>query len=74
MVGTGKGAEHGILIKSGQALEIAHQVDTVVLDKTGTLTQGQPRVTDVLYYPKTLRLPSCDDICYNVHSHSEEIR
>ena len=48
MVGTGKGAEQGILIKSGTALEIAHQVDAVVLDKTGTLTQGQPQVTDVL--------------------------
>ena len=48
MVGTGKGAEQGILIKSGTALEMAHQVDAVVLDKTGTLTQGQPQVTDVL--------------------------
>ena len=48
MVGTGKGAEQGILIKSGIALEMAHQVDAVVLDKTGTLTQGQPQVTDVL--------------------------
>ena len=48
MVGTGKGAEQGILIKSGTALELAHQVDAVVLDKTGTLTQGQPQVTDVL--------------------------
>ena len=48
MVGTGKGAEQGILIKSGTALEMAHQVDAVVLDKTGTLTQGQPQVTDIL--------------------------
>ena len=48
MVGTGKGAEKGILIKSGTALEMAHQVNAVVLDKTGTLTQGQPQVTDVL--------------------------
>jgi len=48
MVGTGKGAEHGILIKSGEALETAHRLDTVVLDKTGTLTLGQPRVTDIL--------------------------
>lgn len=47
MVGTGKGAENGILIKSGEALEIAHRIDTVVLDKTGTITEGQPRVTDV---------------------------
>lgn len=47
MVGTGKGAENGILIKSGDALETAHLLDTVVLDKTGTITQGQPRVTDV---------------------------
>lgn len=47
MVGTGKGAENGILIKSAEALEIAHSIDTVVLDKTGTITQGKPRVTDI---------------------------
>ena len=48
MVGTGKGAENGILIKSAEALEALHTIDTVVLDKTGTLTQGKPRVTDLL--------------------------
>ncbi len=48
MVGTGKGAENGILIKSGEALETAHNIDTVVLDKTGTLTEGKPFVTDIL--------------------------
>ena len=48
MVGTGKGAEQGILIKSAEALETLHLVDTVVLDKTGTLTQGRPVVTDIL--------------------------
>lgn len=47
MVGTGKGAENGILIKSGEALERAHAVDTVVMDKTGTITEGKPRVTDI---------------------------
>ena len=47
MVGTGKGAENGILIKSGEALETAHAIDVVVLDKTGTITEGRPRVTDV---------------------------
>ena len=48
MVGTGKGAENGILIKSGEALETAHKINTVILDKTGTITEGKPVVTDVL--------------------------
>ena len=48
MVGTGKGAENGILVKSAEALETLHSIDTVVLDKTGTLTQGKPVVTDII--------------------------
>ncbi len=47
MVGTGKGASNGILIKSGEALEITHKIQTVVLDKTGTITEGKPKVTDI---------------------------
>ncbi len=54
MVGTGKGAEHGILIKSGEALELAHKVKIVVLDKTGTITEGKPKVTDILVVDKTM--------------------
>lgn len=49
MVGTGRGASGGVLIKSAEALETVHEVNTVVLDKTGTITQGTPGVTDVLY-------------------------
>lgn len=48
MVGTGKGASHGILIKSAETLETLHKIDTVVLDKTGTITEGEPVVTDIL--------------------------
>jgi len=48
MVGTGKGAENGILIRDGASLETAHKLDTVVLDKTGTITEGRPRVTDIV--------------------------
>ncbi len=51
MVGTGKGAENGILIRSAEALERFHQINTVLLDKTGTLTRGEPKVTDVMAVP-----------------------
>jgi Cu+-exporting ATPase len=53
VVGTGKGAENGILIRSGEALERAHKLDVVVLDKTGTLTRGKPEVTDIVVTGET---------------------
>lgn len=58
MVGTGRGASNGILIKSAEALETAHSVNTVVLDKTGTITEGRPRVTDI----KSMNGSSLDEL------------
>jgi len=58
MVGTGLGAEHGILIKSAAALQLAGNLNTIVFDKTGTLTRGEPEVTDIIQNPKSQNLPA----------------
>ena len=69
MVGTGKGAENGILIKSGEALETAHSIDTVVLDKTGTITQGTPKITDVI--PLAASAEKLLAVAYSLEKQSE---
>ncbi len=68
MVGMGKGAEHGILIKDAESLEIARSVDAVVLDKTGTITEGKPTVSDAIWYEDELRYAP---ILLNLEKHSE---
>lgn len=71
MVGTGKGAEHGILIKSAESLELLHSVNTVVLDKTGTVTVGKPKVTDIVL--SDIRTDNCKSMNQMEIQHEQEI-
>ena len=71
MVGTGVGAKHGILIKSGDALQTARDIDTVVLDKTGTITEGKPKVTDVFVYEKGIGTEEVLRLCAAIEKPSE---
>lgn len=70
MVGTGKGAENGVLIKSGEALEAAHLIDVIVLDKTGTITEGKPSLTDVLTF-STISREALLSLVASSEQHSE---
>lgn len=65
MVGVGKGAENNILIKDARGLELAHKVDAIILDKTGTITEGKPEVVDQIWNKEVT------DILYSIESHSE---
>jgi len=68
MVGIGKGAEQGILIKDAKSLEMAHNIDTLIIDKTGTITRGKPEITDQIWGSKNPELVS---ILYSIEKHSE---
>ncbi|MCX6215484.1 heavy metal translocating P-type ATPase [Spirosoma sp.] len=71
MVGVGKGAENNILIKDAESLEIGHTVNAIVLDKTGTITEGKPVVTDLLWSVKTDEQPQLEAVLYELEKQSE---
>ena len=71
MVGTGKGAENGILIKGGEALETAHKIDTIVFDKTGTITEGKPVVTEAIVIDHKLTVDELIQLTASAESGSE---
>ncbi len=71
MVGIGKGAENHILIKDAESLETAYKINTVVLDKTGTITEGKPRVNEILWNHKDERINEFSSILYAIESKSE---
>lgn len=71
MVGVGKGAENNILIKDAESLELAHRVNAVILDKTGTITEGKPVVTDLLWQIQGDQLMKYKQILYTLESQSE---
>ncbi|MFA7000169.1 MAG: heavy metal translocating P-type ATPase [Candidatus Paceibacterota bacterium] len=71
MVGTGKGAEHGILIKDAESLEIAHKINTIIFDKTGTLTKGEPEVTDIIPIDKTISVDELLKLAGSIEKGSE---
>lgn len=71
MVGIGKGAEHNILIKDAESLEIAHKVNAIVLDKTGTITEGRPVVTDIYWKDSAVNVPILKQILFSAELQSE---
>ncbi len=71
MVGMGKGAENGILIKDAESLELAHKVNAIVLDKTGTITEGKPAVTDIVWNVNESNKSEFEQILYAIESQSE---
>ena len=71
MVGVGKGAENNILIKDAESLELAHKVNAIILDKTGTITEGKPVVTDILWAAGTGNTTQYKNILYTLESQSE---
>ncbi len=71
MVGTGKGAEHGILIRNAESLEKAHQISAILLDKTGTITKGEPTVTDFVPMDKTIPREQIIQIAVSLEKNSE---